>query len=116
MLERFHVPEDIAVRVDISNMQKTVENIFLKMGMTKKDSTQAADVLLYADIRGIETHGVSNMLRGYVKSFGEGGINPTPKIEVVREMEYKDSPFAYRKPYTHRGGVTSPVHAEGCYL
>ena len=86
MLERFHVPEDIAVRVDISNMQKTVENIFLKMGMTKKDSTQAADVLLYADIRGIETHGVSNMLRGYVKSFGEGGINPTPKIEVVREM------------------------------
>ena len=86
MLERFHVPEDIAVRVDISNMRKTVENIFLKMGMTKKDASQAADVLVYADIRGIETHGVSNMLRGYVKSFGEGGINPTPKIEIVREM------------------------------
>ena len=80
MLERFHVPEELAVRVMPDNMKATVKQIFLKMGMSNNDSELAADVLLYADIRGIETHGVSNMLRGYVKSFGEGGINPNPKI------------------------------------
>ena len=86
MLERFHVPEELAVRVMPDNMKATVKQIFLKMGMSNNDSELAADVLLYADIRGIETHGVSNMLRGYVKSFGEGGINPNPKIKTIREM------------------------------
>ena len=86
MLERFHVPEDVAIRVMPDKMMATVKEIFIKMGMTDDDAIQAADVLLYADVRGIETHGVSNMLRGYVKSFGEGGINPNPKINTIREM------------------------------
>ena len=86
MLERFHVPEDVAIRVMPDKMMATVKEIFIKMGMTDDDAIQAADVLLYADVRGIETHGVSNMLRGYVKSFGEGGINPNPKINTIREI------------------------------
>lgn len=85
MLERFHVPEDIAVRVPQEDARATVEDIFRKMGMSDEDAEQAADVLLYADIRGIESHGVSNMLRRYVQSFGEGGINPTPRWKIIRE-------------------------------
>ena len=86
MLERFHVPSDVAVHVTPEDMHATVVDIFLKMGMPADDAEQAAEVLVYADIRGIETHGVSNMLRGYVKSFGEGGINPTPNPKIIREM------------------------------
>ena len=67
-------------------MHTTVVDIFLKMGMSADDAEQAAEVLVYADIRGIETHGVSNMLRGYVKQFGNGAINPTPNPKIVREM------------------------------
>ena len=67
-------------------MHATVVDIFLKMGMPADDAELAAEVLVYADIRGIETHGVSNMLRGYVKSFAAGGINPTPKPKIIREM------------------------------
>ena len=67
-------------------MHATVTDIFLKMGMPADDAANGADVLVYADIRGIESHGVSNMLRRYVESFGEGGINPTPKPKIVREM------------------------------
>ena len=66
MLERFHVPSDVAVHVTPEDMHTTVVDIFLKMGMSADDAEQAAEVLVYADIRGIETHGVSNMLRGYV--------------------------------------------------
>jgi LDH2 family malate/lactate/ureidoglycolate dehydrogenase len=86
LLERFHVPSDIAVHVDVDDMNTTVTEIFLKMGMPADDAAKAAEVLVYADIRGIETHGVSNMLRGYVASFAEGGINPTPNPKIIREM------------------------------
>ncbi len=34
MLERFHVPEDVAIRVMPDNMMNTVKEIFIKMGMT----------------------------------------------------------------------------------
>jgi len=86
LLERFHVPSDEAVHVNKDDMHATVVDIFLKMGMPPDEAEVASDVLVYADIRGIETHGVSNMLRNYVKSFGEGGINPTPNPKIVREM------------------------------
>lgn len=86
MLERFHVPSDVAVHVDVDDMNATVTEIFLKMGMPADDAAKAAEVLVYADIRGIETHGVSNMLRSYVAAFGQGGINPTPKPKIIREM------------------------------
>ena len=86
MLERFHVPKDIAVHVRADDMFATVVDIFLKMGMSQADAEQSADVLVYADIRGIESHGVSNMLRRYVESFQEGTMNPRPNVRVVREM------------------------------
>ncbi len=85
MLEQFHVPADIAIHVPQENMRATVEDIFRKMRMPEDDATQAADVLMYADIRGVESHGVSNMMRAYVSGFQEGRINPTPDWKIIRE-------------------------------
>jgi L-2-hydroxycarboxylate dehydrogenase (NAD+) len=85
MLERFHVPEDIAVRVKHTDMFATVKDVFLKMGLPPDDAEQATDVLVYADLRGIDSHGVSNMLRNYVEAFRQGDINPEPKPVIVKE-------------------------------
>ncbi|MDP6419991.1 MAG: Ldh family oxidoreductase [SAR202 cluster bacterium] len=85
MLEQFHVPEDIAIRVPQENMRSTVEDIFRKMQMPEEDAVQAADVLMYADIRGVESHGVSNMMRAYVAGFQQGRINPNPDWKIVRQ-------------------------------
>jgi LDH2 family malate/lactate/ureidoglycolate dehydrogenase len=85
MLDRFHVSDDIAVRIAEAPMRATTEDIFRKMGMSDEDAIQSADVLLYADIRGIDSHGVSNMLRQYVADFGTGNINPRPNWKIVRE-------------------------------
>jgi len=85
VLERFHVPEDIAVRVQQEDMRAAVEDIFVKMRMPASDAALAADVLMYADIRGVESHGVSNMMKSYVAGFQEGRINPTPDWKIVRE-------------------------------
>ena len=85
MLERFHVPESIAIRVPQEDMRATLEDIFRKLRMPDQDAALAADVLMYADIRGIESHGVSNMMRSYVTNFQEGRMNPTPDWKIVRE-------------------------------
>lgn len=85
MLERFHVPHDIEVRVKHADLKNTVTNIFLKMGLSKADAAQASDGLVYADVRGIETHGVSNMLRRYVEGYNKGAINARPNIKILRE-------------------------------
>jgi len=84
-VERFTVPDDIAVRVDEIAMRATVENIFEGVGMPRADAQQAADTLLYADIRGIDSHGVSNMFPIYMHWFREGFLNPTAQPRVIRE-------------------------------
>lgn len=85
MLERFHVLESDQIRVPIASLRATVERVFEGVGMAEQDARQAADVLVYADLRGVETHGVSNMLRVYVRQFRAGQLNPTPRLEIVQE-------------------------------
>jgi LDH2 family malate/lactate/ureidoglycolate dehydrogenase len=85
VLDRFKVPDEIAVRVQAADMRTTVENLFTGLGMPQADAEQAADVLVYADVRGIDSHGVSNMTRFYVAGLKAGRINATPKPEVIRD-------------------------------
>ena len=83
--ERFTVPDAIAVRVDQADMRFTVEQIFGAVGLSAADAAQAADTLLYADIRGIDSHGVSNMFPAYMAWFADGTINPAAQPKVIRE-------------------------------
>ena len=85
MLDRFTVPEHLAVRVRPDAMRAAVEGIFSALGMPAQDATQAADALLYADLRGIDSHGVSNMMRYYVERLQDGDINPTPTWTLLRD-------------------------------
>ena len=86
MLERFKVPEDIAVRVPPATMRKAVEDIFMALGMGPAFAAKCADVLVYADTRGIDSHGVSNMMRPYVAGLKSGHINPTPVMRRLRDL------------------------------
>ena len=85
MLDQFRVSEDVAVFVDHQAMQSTVEDIFVALGMPSEDARQSADLLMYADVRGIESHGVSNMLRLYVEQIKDGKINLNPDWKIIRE-------------------------------
>ena len=79
MLDRFKVPEDIAVRIPSATMHQAVVDIFVALGMSTANAEQGADTLLYADVRGIDSHGVSNMMRAYVAGLKGGQVNPDPK-------------------------------------
>ena len=85
MLERFKVPRKDEVRVPEQSLRHTVSAIFEKMGLTTEDAAEGADVLTMTDLRGVETHGVSNMLRAYVQQYNQGTLNPRPNWRVVRQ-------------------------------
>src|SRR4030095_14162058 len=85
MLERFKVPAKDQVFVSEAALRKTVTEIFGKMGLAPNDAAEGADVLTTTDLRGVETHGVSNMLRQYVRDYKAGKLNPRPGWKMVRE-------------------------------
>src|SRR3989454_773215 len=62
ILERFKVPQKDQVLVSEAALRRTVTQIFEKLGVSADDAADAADVLTMTDLRGVETHGVSNML------------------------------------------------------
>lgn len=85
MLERFKVPEADRVYVMPEKMHRVTKDIFLKIGLDDDGAQDSTDVLLGNDLRGNESHGVSNGLRGYVRSYAAGSLNPATEWEVVRE-------------------------------
>lgn len=85
MLDRFKVPEGAEVRVTEESLRVTTAAVFEKMGVSTADAVEGANTLVMADLRGAETHGVSNMLRSYVQQYKDGGLNPRPKWKVLRE-------------------------------
>ena len=85
ILDRFKVPPQDQVLVAEAALRQTVAQIFQKVGVTPEDAAEAADVLTMTDLRGVETHGVSNMLRVYVRDYKAGKLDPRPGFRVVRQ-------------------------------
>lgn len=60
------------------------ESVFLHMGCPPSDAALATKVLLSADLRGIDSHGVAR-LSGYVRLWEANRINSQPNIKVVHQ-------------------------------
>ncbi|WP_298411014.1 Ldh family oxidoreductase [Hydrotalea sp.] len=67
-----------------STLFQFTKNTFLKMGCSEADAQTAATVLLSADVRGIDSHGVAR-LSGYVRLWEAGRINTNPQIKIIHE-------------------------------
>lgn len=59
-------------------------NVFKHIGCSDQDALRATEVLLSADLRGIDSHGVAR-LSGYVRLWEAGRINSRPDIKIVHE-------------------------------
>ncbi|MEQ9405766.1 MAG: Ldh family oxidoreductase [Cyclobacteriaceae bacterium] len=55
-----------------------------KTGCPQEEARQAAEVLISADLRGVDSHGVAR-LSGYVRLHEKGRLNTTPSIKIVHE-------------------------------
>lgn len=60
------------------------EQVFLKIGCSANDATIATKVLLNADIRGIDSHGVARLV-GYVRLWQAKRINANPAISIIHQ-------------------------------
>ncbi len=85
MLERFKVPTEHQVRVPHESLRRTLSAIFAKMGEPPDNVDAAVETLVTADLWGVESHGVSNMVKVYVERYGDGRIKADPHWRVLRE-------------------------------
>lgn len=60
------------------------KQVFLAIGCPLEDAELAAKILVSADLRGIDSHGIAR-LAGYVRLFDNGRLNPAPKIKIIHE-------------------------------
>lgn len=60
------------------------KEIFLKIGCSEADADLATRVLLSADLRGIDSHGIAR-LGGYVRLWDVKRVNAKPDIRIIHE-------------------------------
>ncbi|MBI4337737.1 MAG: Ldh family oxidoreductase [Chloroflexi bacterium] len=78
--------DESRVLVSADRLKATVAAIFRSFGVPPEDAAIAAGMLVLADLRGVESHGVSVYLQSsYVPGLSNGNINPTPHLRTVRE-------------------------------
>ena len=72
------------VRVDWRDLKAFTTEVFVKVGMPREDAEIEAEVLVWANLRGVDSHGVLR-IPSYLASVERGGMNPKPNIRVEKE-------------------------------
>jgi LDH2 family malate/lactate/ureidoglycolate dehydrogenase len=65
-------------------LRRLAADVFGRAGMPKPDAALVADVLVWANLRGVDTHGVTRIPR-YVELIEAGDMNPKAQIAVRTE-------------------------------
>lgn len=72
--------------VSCKEYKSLVKNIFQAFGFSKKESEQITDVLLWADLFGVESHGISRILK-YFNLLKEGVVDVKAVPEKIFETK-----------------------------
>ena len=72
---------------DSIDLHRLARSVLEGCGMGSEDSDIAANVLIYADLRGIDSHGVAHLSahQSYVPGLKNGNINPNPDVRAVND-------------------------------
>ncbi|GAA0523133.1 Ldh family oxidoreductase [Chitinophaga japonensis] len=65
-------------------LREFTQEVFVRMGCSLEHADKASEVLLSADLRGVDSHGVAR-LSGYVRLWEAGRINTRPDMHIVHE-------------------------------
>lgn len=74
------------VRAD--SLRNFVERVFERIGYPPQEATDAADVLMWASLRGVDTHGVRNLKPYYVDRTLEGQLKPNAQFRLDNETSH----------------------------
>ncbi|MBC7250956.1 MAG: Ldh family oxidoreductase [Anaerolineae bacterium] len=76
------VPQEEIVQAE--GLRTFCQKVFQKLGVPAEDAAITADVLVAANLRGVDSHGVAR-LRRYVNGIRDGMMIPTPETRIVCE-------------------------------
>jgi LDH2 family malate/lactate/ureidoglycolate dehydrogenase len=76
----------IMERYSKESLHQLCYQVFKKIGCPENDALLASDVLVSADLRGVDSHGVAR-LSGYVRLWEKNRLNPAPHIKVIHETD-----------------------------
>ena len=71
-------------RVAAENLRRFSSDVFIAAGMPEDHAHTVAEVLVWANLRGVDSHGVQRIPR-YVGMIENQGMNPRPELRVVQE-------------------------------
>lgn len=71
--------------IEVGALHDFVQTLFVRAGLPVEHARDAADVLLYASRRGVDTHGVRNLKPIYFAQLARGMINLNPRFKVDYE-------------------------------
>jgi len=72
--------------VKAAPLRTLICRLFTAAGAPSEDAETVAEVLVEADLRGVESHG-STRVAGYLSMIRHGLLNPRPKIQILRETD-----------------------------
>jgi ureidoglycolate dehydrogenase (NAD+) len=75
------MPETV-VRAD--KLRLLTSAIFERAGLPAQDATLVANALVWANLRGVDSHGITRIPR-YLEMIKQGALNPKPNIKVVKQ-------------------------------
>lgn len=78
--------DDKCVRVRAEALVVFCQQVLQGMGIAEEDACIAAEVLVTADLRGIDSHGVARLRSFYVDGVRNGMIIPRPQMQIVADM------------------------------
>jgi ureidoglycolate dehydrogenase (NAD+) len=77
------MPKEAPVRVQPDRLRALVRDIFAAAGTPAEDAATVAEALVWANLRGIDSHGVSRVPR-YLELFDSGESKPAAKLRLSR--------------------------------
>ena len=72
------------IRIGADTLRAFTAEVFERAGMPPEDAATEAEVLVWANLRGVDSHGVLRIPQ-YLQSVAAGGMNCRPNIHIERE-------------------------------
>src|SRR5690554_863680 len=76
---------ELVPRVSADVLEQFMVDVFTGVGVPIEDAKICAEVLIAADLAGIDSHGISRLKPIYYTRIKEGILSPITKIDIVRE-------------------------------
>lgn len=109
------------MRIAAADLRRLAEALFMAEGVSAEHAATWAEVLVWANLRGVDSHGVLRIPR-YLELIAAGHLNPRPAMRLLRasgaiallDADRAPGPVAMRRAMEEAIGRAREVHVGWC--